>query len=156
MSARAGVLAVALVLAASACAAQGPVRGRVVVSSMGPQPVTALQPDSGGTLVLEGALATEMTALNGAIVEVQGARTDTPPNGGITVERYVILEIAGEAPFVGQLDASGTQLTLEDGSTLRLEGLPDPIRTGGAARIWVTGERRGSAIEVRSAGVISR
>ncbi|MGH7444323.1 MAG: hypothetical protein ACREKM_05580 [Longimicrobiales bacterium] len=156
MSARAAVLAVALVLAGSACAAQTPVRGRVVVSSMGPQPLTTLQVDSGGPLVLEGPLAAELRTLNGASIEVQGARTSTPPNGGIDVERYVILEIAGEAPFVGRLDASGTQLTLEDGMTLRLEGLPEPIRTGGAARIWVTGERRGPAIEVRAAGVISR
>ncbi len=155
MSARAGIVAAALVLLGTACAAQAPVRGRVQVTGLGPRPVATLQPDSGRSLVLEGALEPELRRLGGALVEVHGSRTETPPWGGIQVERYVILEIAGEPPFVGLLDASGTRLTLEDGSTLRLEGLPEPIRSGGAARIWVTGERRAQVVAVRAAGVIA-
>ncbi len=149
-------LVMALALVSSACTAQAPVRGRVLVSSMGPQPVTTLTTDSAAPLVLEGELEPELRRLGGALVEVEGARTETPPHGGIHVERYVVLEIAGEAPFVGRLDAAGTLLTLEDGTVLRLEGLPEPIRTGGAARIWVTGDRREDVVLVRAAGVIAR
>lgn len=147
------ILAVALLC--SACASQAQLRGRVVVSSMGPRPVTTLQVDSGGPYVLEGARAPELARLDGALVEVTGRMTDTPPHGGVAVERYVVLEIAGERPFVGRLDAAGTRMTLDDGSTLQLEGLPEAIRAGGAALIWVTGERAGDAIQVRSAGVIA-
>ena len=101
MSTRTLAVALALALANAACAAQAPVRGRIVVSSLGPQPLTTLQVDSGGPPVLEGAREPELRRLNGALVEVQGSQTATPPNGGIRVERYVILEIAGERPLVG-------------------------------------------------------
>ena len=71
---RALTLAMALALVGSACTAQAPVRGRVLVSSMGPQPVTTLTTDSAGPLVLEGALEPELRRLGGALVEVEGAR----------------------------------------------------------------------------------
>lgn len=153
MIARTGLLAIALMSAA--CASQAQMTGRVVVSSMGPQPVTTLQVDSGGPYILEGAYEPELARLDGALVEVFGRMTDAAPHGGIAVERYVVLEIAGERPFVGRLHADGTGLTLEDGTMLRLEGLPEPIRRAGAALIWVTGERAGDRVQVRSAGVIA-
>jgi hypothetical protein len=152
---RSVLLAVGLALLTGACAAQQPLRGRVSVTSMGPRPLTTLVTDSTGPLVLEGALEPELRRINGAYVEVVGTPTETPPNGGIDVERYVILEIEGEAPFVGRLDASGTRLTMEDGSTLTLEGMPEPIRAHGAARIWVIGDRRGDVVSVRAAGLIA-
>ena len=148
------LLPLCIAVTLGACATQQPLRGRVAVSSMGPQPLTTLVTDSTGPVVLEGELEPELRRLNGAQVEVEGPRTDTPPNGGIDVHRYVILEIDGEAPFVGMLDASGTRLTIEDGSVLRLDGLPDPIRANGTARIWVIGDRREDVVAVRSAGVI--
>lgn len=154
MTPRAILLPLSVAIMMSACATQQPLRGHVSVSSMGPQPLTTLVTDSTGPIVLEGDLEPELRRLNGAEVEVEGQRTETPPNGGIDVQRYVILEIAGEAPFVGMLDASGTRLTIEDGSVLRLDGLPDPIRANGAARIWVIGDRRENTVSVRSAGVI--
>jgi len=147
-------LALGVALLAGACATQ-PMRGRVSVTSMGPRPLATLVTDSTPPIVLEGELEPELRRINGAYVEVEGKRTDTPPNGGIDVARYVILEIQGEAPFVGLLDASGTRLALPDGSLLTLDGLPQPIRTGGAARIWVIGDRRDDVVAVRAAGVIA-
>lgn len=151
---RAVLLTLGVAMLTGACATQ-PMRGRISVSSMGPRPLTTLVTDSTSPIVLEGALEPELRRINGAYVEVEGRRTDTPPSGGIDVARYVILEIQGEAPFVGLLDASGTHLTMRDGSLLTLEGLPQPIRAGGAARIWVIGDRRNDVVAVRAAGVIA-
>lgn len=151
---RSVVAALGIALLAGGCAAQQPLRGRVAVTSMGPRPLTTLVTDSTSPMVLEGPLEPELRQVNGAYVEVQGKRTETPPHGGIEVEHYVILEIEGEEPYVGRLDSTGTQLTTEDGSLLRLVGLPRPIH--GAARIWVIGNRREDVLEVRAAGVLAR
>lgn len=152
---RSAILALGLVMLTGACATQQQLlRGRVSVTSMGPRPLTTLVTDTTGPIALEGPLEPELRRINGAYVEVEGKRTETPPNGGIDVERYVILEIEGEQPFVGALDPTGTRLVTEDGSTLMLEHLPEPIR--GATRIWVIGERRDNVVAVRSAGVLTR
>lgn len=151
---RSVIAALGIALLVGGCAAQQPLRGHVSVTSMGPRPLTTLVTDSTSPIVLEGPLEPELRQVNGAYVEVQGKQTETPPHGGIEVEHYVILEIEGEQPYVGRLDSTGTQLTVEDGSTLRLVGLPQPIQ--GAARIWVIGDRRDDVLEVRAAGVLAR
>src|SRR5690606_29103338 len=115
---RSAILALGLVMLTGACATQQQLlRGRVSVTSMGPRPLTTLVTDTTGPIALEGPLEPELRRINGAYVEVEGKRRETPPNGGIDVERYVILEIEGEQPFVGALDPTGTRLVTEDGST---------------------------------------
>lgn len=130
--------------------------GRLVVTGTAEIPAVMLERPGQPALQLSGDHESELRALDGAEVRIIGAPAATGIAGaGIDVERYEIIAIAGEAPFVGVLNADGSALELTDGTTLQLIGFPAPLRSPGA-RVWVTGERAADTLRVRSAGIIRR
>ena len=130
--------------------------GRLVVTGTAEIPAVMLERAGETALQLSGDHVSELRALDGAEIRIIGAPAAPGVAGaGIDVERYEIIAIAGEAPFVGVLNADGAALELTDGTMLQLMGFPAPLRLPGA-KVWVTGERAADTLRVRSAGNIRR
>ena len=130
--------------------------GRVHVGGTAQLPEVSLQLEDGGAKRLVGMHAAELQTLNGAQVVVSGAAVDDVPGGAVRVSDYTLTGIDGERPFVGVLSSPDSLLTLPDGTTLTLLGLPAAMRGADGAKIWLTGERTGTELRVRSAGIIRR
>lgn len=130
--------------------------GRVHVGGTAQLPEVSLVLEDGGSTRLVGTYAAELQTLNGAQVLVSGAAVDDVPGGALRVSDYTVTAIDGERPFVGVLSSPDAVLTLADGTTLTLIGLPDAMRGEDGAKVWLTGERSGSELRVRSAGIIRR
>jgi hypothetical protein len=127
-------------------------RGTVVVSGIGPTPLTTLTRATGAPVVVTGPLEPELRSLAGAIVLVHG-RSASTPRPSIEALRYEIVEIDGVRPVVGTVQPGGTRLLVGD-DTLTLEGLTEPPPDG--SRIWVIGGRHDGILRVQSWGLIRR
>ena len=130
--------------------------GRVAVTGTAEIPAVMLERAGETALQLGGEHEPELRALDGADIRVIGAPAAPGIAGAaIDVERYEIVAIAGEAPFVGVLSADSEALTVTDATVLQLVGFPASLRSPGA-KVWVTGERAADTLRVRSAGIIRR
>jgi hypothetical protein len=126
------------------------VRGRVVASGTGPVPMTTLNVDGSGSLIITGALEPELRRLAGATIVARGVVAGETRRT-IRVESYEVVEIDGERPVVGVV-LSGDRLDTGT-ETLSILGAPAEMRPG--ARVWITGERQPGQVRVGSWGVIA-
>ncbi|MGH7467096.1 MAG: hypothetical protein ACRENP_03830 [Longimicrobiales bacterium] len=131
-------------------ATQSLLRGKIVVSGTEGMPLTMLETD-GRSVFLTGALEPELRALSGATAELRGAQTRRDERVSIEVRSYDVIDIDGERPVIGWWLADNQFLVGPD--TLRVSGT---IRAPTGAKIWITGDRSGRQISVRSYGIINR
>ena len=125
-------------------------RGKLMASGTDGSPFTVLQ-TTAGSFVLTGALEPELRVLSGATAEVSGVQSSYDARKEINVESYDVVDINGERPYVGYI-ADGNRLVV-DRDTLTLTGtITAPV----GAKVWVTGDRSGKAVAVRSFGIIAR
>ncbi|MGH7462729.1 MAG: hypothetical protein ACREMA_17100, partial [Longimicrobiales bacterium] len=127
-----------------------PLRGKVVVSGTEGMHFTTLQ-TMGGSVLLTGALESELRALSGATVQVSGTESRREGRASVDVRSYEVVDIDGERPVVGRLLASNRLVTGTDTLTLAAA-----ISAPAGAKVWVTGDRSGKQIAVRSFGIIQR
>ena len=125
-------------------------RGKLVASGTGASPFTVLQ-TAAGSFVLTGTLEPELRVLSGATAEVRGVQARRDPQNEINVENYDLIDINGERPVVGYIGEGNRLITGRD--TINLTGT---ITASVGSKVWVTGDRSGQAIAVRSYGIIKR
>ena len=125
--------------------------GKVLVSGAEGIVQTSLQSATAGVITLSGALEAELRALAGATVAVTGAETRGDNHRAVNVESYEVVDVDGERPAVGRFLAGSRLATSAD--TLVVVGT---INAPVGAKIWITGDRTGKQIAVRSFGVITR
>lgn len=123
-------------------------RGKLIASGTGASPFTVLQTDA-GSFVLTGALEPELRVLSGATAEVRGVQSHRDPQNEINVENYDLIDINGERPVVGYISEGNRLISGRD--TMNLTGT---ITARVGSKVWVTGDRSGQAIAVRSYGII--
>ena len=128
-----------------------PLSGKVVVGGIEGQLQTTLQPGNGSAVFLTGALESELRSLAGATVSVTGAETRRDNRRSVVVESYEITDVDGERPAVGRFLAGNRLATATD--TLIVTGT---INAPAGAKVWITGDRTGKQIAVRSFGIIAR
>jgi hypothetical protein len=92
-----------------------------------------------------------LRVLSGATAEVSGVQARQDARREINVEKYDLVDINGERPVVGYISNGNRLITSRD--TLNLTGT---IIAPNGAKVWVTGDRSGNAIAVRSYGIIVR
>ena len=113
---------------------------RGVVAVVGADPLAEVVVSAGGrSAAVVGGLRAELGRLHGAEVEVRGRAVGNPhgtPGWAIDVERYQIIAIAGERPFVGTLEARAGGLWVDG---MRLVGAPDDLVGAVGAKVWVIG-----------------
>jgi hypothetical protein len=128
----------------------GGVRGEVVASGTGAEPITTLQVESRGSLILTGDLEPELRRLAGATVVARGTQAGEVRRT-LHVDSYEIVEINGERPVVGVVLPGPRLATGTD--TLTIQGASPEMRTG--SRIWITGQLSAGLVRVGSWGVIA-
>jgi hypothetical protein len=112
--------------------------------------LTILQAASGAVFVT-GALEPELRALSGATVQLTGARNDQGGRVSVDVKDYEVVDIDGERPVVGRVVAGNRLAVGRD--TLNIRGT---VNAPVGAKIWITGDRSGTQLTVRSYGIIIR
>ena len=125
------------------------VRGKVVVSGTANTPITTLQVVAGPMVVLRGSLEPELRALAGATVMVSGSETMENNRRIINVTVYDVVDINGERPSVGVLLQPQQLATATD----TLDLVP-AVKAAPGSKVWITGDRSGKQLKVRSYGVI--
>lgn len=133
--------------------------GRVVgvVRVVGSTPLTrvVVQPDSGRSVEVEGALAAELRRLTGVRVAVAGPVRSAPDpivDRRVEATGYEILSVDGAPVLTGTVQGrSGDWVVLrtEGGETVYLGGAADALEPG--QKVWVQGPR---ALVVQSYGVV--
>ena len=103
-----------------------------------------MQPEDSTAAEVElvGDLKAELETLSGAKLRATGIRSD---DGGLSVLRYEILEIAGHVPVVGFLTVQDTEviLTTESGETHSIRDARKLLTLDGA-KVWVILESEGA------------
>ena len=138
-------------------AATGDTVVRGVVAVVGADPFAEVVVSAGGrSAAVVGSLRAELGTLHGVEVEVRGRAVGNPhgtPGRAIEVERYEIIAIAGERPFVGTLEARAGGLWIDG---MRLVGAPDDLVGAVGGKVWVIGRNEDGRLAVRGYGVIRR
>jgi hypothetical protein len=111
--------------------------------------LTTLNVGSGPMVVLRGNLEQELRALAGATVQVDGRETSENNRRVIDVQTYEVVDINGEKPVVGTLVQANKLATATD--TIDVVG---EVKAAPGSKVWITGDRSGKQIKVRSYGVI--
>ena len=111
--------------------------------------LTTLQGVAGPMVVLRGNLEPELRALAGATVMVGGPETMENKRRVIDVQEYEVVDINGEKPVVGTLVQPNKLATATD--TVDVVG---EVEAAPGSKVWITGERSGKQLKVRSYGVI--
>ena len=124
-------------------------RGKVVASGTENMNLTTLQGVPGSMVVLRGNLEQELRALAGATVQVDGNTTTENNRRIVDVQKYEIVDINGEKPIVGTLVQPQKLATATD--TLDVVG---EVKAAPGSKVWITGDRSGKQLKVRSYGVI--
>ena len=135
-------------LAETAPATPG-LRGKVVASGTANMNLTTLDAGGGQMTVLRGNLEEELRALAGATVQVDGRATTENNRRIVDVQTYEVIDINGEKPVVGTLVQAQKLATATD--TLDVVG---EVKAAPGSKVWITGDRSGTQIKVRSYGVI--
>ena len=128
--------------------------GQVMVTGTAQMEFVTLQIDGGGSVNLSGALLPELRRLSGANVSVRGTRKPATPLQGFEAASYEVTSIDGQRPSVGILEERDGEFTLTGAETVRLTGVPDALRRQVGAKVWVTGRRIDSGLQVQGYGVI--
>ena len=124
-------------------------RGKVVASGTENMNLTTLQGVAGPMVVLRGNLESELRALAGATVMVGGSETMENNRRVIDVQEYEVVDINGEKPVVGTLVQPNKLATATD--TIDVVG---EVKAAPGSKVWITGDRSGKQLKVRSYGVI--
>lgn len=129
--------------------------GRLTVAAVAPSARPMLYLDSGRSIGLAGSLEPELARLSGARVMVEGTPATGFPGEALEVQRYEVLEVNGEKPWVGVLVRSGDAWLLrQDTGDLRLTGVPAGLAAQPGAKVWITGSLDADALRVQSFGII--
>ncbi|HEX2207813.1 MAG TPA: hypothetical protein VHG93_09020 [Longimicrobium sp.] len=148
------LLVMAAVAGCTAPAARGGgaerLAGTVAVVGSAPMNVhLSLQTMDGRSVFLAGPAASELRALAGAVVEVEGRME----GGAFQAAGYRIRSVDGRPVLWGTVEAApggGLQLRLQDGSAVRLGAGADRLRAG--QKVWVQGPTQ---VQVQTYGVIA-
>jgi len=124
-------------------------RGKVVASGSENMNLTTLTVSSGPMVVLTGNLEPELRSLAGTTVVVSGPETMQNKRRMIDVKSYEVVDVNGERPVVGTLLANSRLLVASD--TLTVVG---EVKAPAGSKVWITGDRSGKQLKVRSYGVI--
>ena len=128
--------------------------GQVLITGTAQMDFVTLQIDGGGAVNLSGALLPELRRLAGAMVSVQGSRTAATPLEGFEATAYEVTSIDGQRPSVGILEERDGGFTIVGAETVRLNAIPDALRSQVGAKVWVVGRETDSGLQVQSYGVI--
>lgn len=104
-----------------------------------------------------GTLSGELRRLVGARVRITGRPEPNPaavPDRAVDVAAYEIVAVDGERPHVGILVRRDHRLWLAANDTLELVGASADLAGRVGAKVFVTGEREGGRLHVKSYGVI--
>jgi hypothetical protein len=140
---------------AAPAAAVQTLTGQLAVSGAEPMTFVTLQPEGGRAVQLLGPFESELRRLAGAVVTVEGtAATGRMPGPALTVQRYELVSVEGQRPYVGVLEAAGGEYRLAGAPALRLLGVPPELAGRAGATVWVVGAREGDAVRLQSYGII--
>ena len=128
--------------------------GKVVVTGGEAVTFTTLQVAGRAPVRLTGDFEGELRRLSGAVVRVDGTRTERGPGVGLNVHSYEVLSIDGERPRVGTLLMRDGMLWLASSDTMRLAAAPEELRAQAGAKVWIIGQSTGEELQVQSYGVI--
>ncbi|HEX5438507.1 MAG TPA: hypothetical protein VFW98_15245 [Gemmatimonadaceae bacterium] len=130
--------------------------GTVVVTGTDVARYTTLRIEGKPVVTLVGPLEPELRRLGAATVRVTGEDAGSGPAGRrLAVGEYEVLSINGERPYVGVLLVQDDRLALATASdTLPLSAAPQALRQHAGAKLWVTGQRTDTGVELQSYGVI--
>lgn len=157
----------------AACAARGqgsgtpaggmaPQRGDTTVegtvTSVGADPFAQIVlATASGDVGVQGALAGEIAALQGAVVRIWGpAAANQPPvpTRAVDVRGYDVVSVGGEPVYVGELVRRGEEVWLVGRDRMQLAAVPTALASRVGAKVWLGGMRRGNTFEIRLFGII--
>lgn len=140
---------------AAPAAAVQTLTGLLAVTGAQPMTFVTLQPEDGRAVQLLGQYESELRRLAGAVVRVEGtSATGRMPGPALTVQRYELVSVDGQRPYVGVLEAAGGEYRLAGAQAMRLLGVPPELAGRAGATIWVVGAREGDAVRLQSYGII--
>jgi hypothetical protein len=88
-------------------------------------------------------------------VLVEGTPGTGFPGESVNVQRYEVVEVNGQKPFVGVLGRTSNGYALEqEGSSLALDAVTNALSSNVGAKIWITGNRSGNRVSIQSFGII--
>jgi hypothetical protein len=130
--------------------------GRVANAGTDGVTMLTLAQDDGTAVHMAGSLLPELERLSGARLLITGQATNAAPPPAVDVERYEILDINGQKPWVGLLvqDAGGYSIRDADVLNTRLDRPPPALLDQLGAWVWVTGTLAAEGVRVQSFGVI--
>jgi hypothetical protein len=128
--------------------------GVVYLAGNEPGTVLSLREDAGGTHRLAGLLADELRRLTGARVSVVGTADSTTYPPVIRVTEYVVREIDGRRPWVGELRGGSGGLWLLTPDSLALEEPTGRLETLAGAKVWVVVDTASTPALVQSFGLL--
>ena len=128
--------------------------GQILITGTAQIEFVTLQIDGGGAVNLSGVLLPELRRLSGAMVSVEGSRTDAAPLQRLEATAYEVTSIDGQRPAVGILRELDGSVVVAGTETVRLSGVPDALRRQMGAKVWVVGRDTDSGLQVQSYGVI--
>jgi hypothetical protein len=123
---------------------------------MGVSPATTIVVRSadGQAVRLEGPLSEEVGTLTGATVAVFGTVRAGGPMNTIVVDRYDLLAVDGQVPYVGIVRIADGNVWLHGDRPLLLRGAGSTLESLVGAKVYVLGTRTADTVVVASMGVI--
>ena len=128
--------------------------GVVYLAGNEPGLVLSLKEDAGGVHRLVGPLADELRRLTGARVSVVGAADSTTYPPVIQVTEYVVREIDGRRPLVGELRGGPESLWLLTPDSLALDEPTGRLEAFAGAKVWVVVDTASRPALVQSFGLL--
>jgi hypothetical protein len=126
-------------------------RGTLALTGNDPVVRVTLRGDSESVDIV-GPLRDELARLTGAVVTVDGHRT----NGSRSFEAvsYDVVSVNGERPVLGTLVERDGAVWLEGDEAIRLVNVSDNLRRHLGAKMWIVGTRTAEGLQPESYGVI--
>ncbi len=124
-------------------------QGRVIMTGLDGLREVRLSTDE-AQIILSGGLTSELEALSGAVVRIEGVGSDT----NFEVRGYSIVTVNGQPVWTGVVLAVGGGYRLDGQEPIRLVGREEVLRDLVGSKIWVAGERDGNNLSMSSYGLI--
>lgn len=128
--------------------------GVIYLAGNAPQPLLSLKDETGSVYQLTGPLAGELRRLAGAHVKVTGPTDSSAYPPSIQPTEYLVVEVDGRRPWVGELRGGPGGLWVLSPDSLAVEEPTGRLEALVGAKVWVVADTSSRPALVQSFGVL--